>query len=96
MAIANAIAGSSSDDHEPILEIERIAAIILRTCKRLGRKPSSISPLIAADLDRHCRKGDPTAHTLRDWLDGKPFPAGNTIWLDASGAVVARIGRVDP
>lgn len=86
LAIANAIAaGSSSDDHEPVLEIERIVAIVLRTCKRLGRKPSTISSLIAADLDRHCRKGDPTARTLRDWLDGKTVPSGNTAWLDASG-----------
>ena len=85
MAIAHAIAaGTSSDDHEPVLEIERIVAIVLRTCKRLGRRPSTISSLIAADLDRHCRKGDPTARTLRDWLDGKTVQSGQAAWMDAS------------
>ncbi|MDB5526048.1 MAG: hypothetical protein JWM58_3811 [Rhizobium sp.] len=85
LAIANAIAsGSFSDDHEPVIEIERIIAIVLRTCKRLGRKPSTISSLIAADLDRHCKKGDPTARMLRDWLDGKSVPLANAAWLDAA------------
>ncbi|MBL0370891.1 hypothetical protein JJB09_02510 [Rhizobium sp. KVB221] len=72
VAIAMAIAGGArTEEGEPILAIEKIVAIILRSCKRLGRRPSRIPALISADLDRHCKQGDPTARMLRDWIDCK-------------------------
>ena len=75
-AIVKAIATcSTSGDHDPILEVERIVAIVLQTFRRLGRKPVRLQPLIAADLDRHCKRGDPTALLLRDWIAGRTLPS---------------------
>lgn len=72
LQIARVIAGGAAGgDHEPVLGIEQVVGIILRSCRRLGRRRARIQPVIAADLERHCRKGDPTALMLRDWLDGR-------------------------
>jgi hypothetical protein len=54
---------------EPFIAIERLVALVLQASRRLGRRPSRLRPLIAAELDRHCRRGDPTALMLRKWID---------------------------
>ena len=70
--VASAIATTAEgSDHEPVLDVAQVVALVLRTCRRLGHKPSRLSAVIAADLERHCALGDPTAQLLRDWLVDK-------------------------
>lgn len=87
--IARTTAGEAAlDDQEPVLEIEQIVALVLRTCRRLGHRPARLRPIIAADLARHCRRGDPTALMLRDWLDGRMG-----LVPDVAGSKTARLAR---
>lgn len=71
-AVASAIAGTfDGNDLGPVLDVAQLVALVLRTCRRLGHKPARLSPILAADLERHCVLGDPTARLLRDWLANK-------------------------
>lgn len=71
-AVELAIAGTADGkDLGPVLDVSQLVALVLRTCRRLGHKPSRLSPILAADLERHCVLGDPTARLLRDWLANK-------------------------
>lgn len=60
--------GSAASEAEPVMAIERLAYLIIQATRRLGHRPSSLRPLIAAELDCHCRRGDPTALMLRGWI----------------------------
>ena len=95
-AIASVIAGTDNgSDHGPVLDVARVVGLVLRTCRRLGRKPSRLSPIIANDLERHCELGDPTAILLRDWLrDRSPFHVGipNAIAVAEAAAPIAGEG----
>ena len=59
---------AAPETSEPFIAIERLVALVVRASRRLGRRPSCLRPLIAAELDRHCRLGDPTALLLRKWI----------------------------
>lgn len=96
MLIASAIAGTADgSDHGPVLDVARVVGLILRTCRRLGRKPSRLPPIIAADLTRHCELGDPTAILLSSWLqDGSAIHIGipNVIAAAEDAAPIAEEG----
>ena len=61
--------GAASSDAEPVMAIERLVYLIIQATRRLGHRPSSLRPLLAAELDRHCHRGDPAARMLRKWID---------------------------
>ncbi|MBX9459676.1 MAG: hypothetical protein KL863_28650 [Rhizobium sp.] len=68
-AIARAMTAGGVDlDHPPVLDMPRIVWIVLRSARRFGRKPSCVPRFVAADLDRHCVLGDPTALLMRHWI----------------------------
>ena len=70
MALALAMTTPAAPEaSEPVIAIERLVALIIQASRRLGRRPSGLRPLLAAQLDRHCRRGDPTALMLRKWID---------------------------
>lgn len=94
-AIATAITTSTVDaDNDPVLDVARIVGLVLRTCRRLGRKPARLSPIIAGDLERHCRLGDATAMLLRDWLSDKSsFQVGIPRAIAASEAAAPVAGE---
>jgi hypothetical protein len=74
MALATAMTAKGKGDTEPVLEIEQLVAVILQTCRRHGRRPRRLRPLIDNELERHCAKGDATAMALRAWIDrSTPF-----------------------
>lgn len=68
MADAIICDGVDGADHPPVLDMPRIVWIILRSARRFGRKPSSMPRFVAADLERHCALGDPTALLMRGWI----------------------------
>lgn len=71
LLVASIIAGAPGGQEQgPVLDVPRLVALILRTCRRLGRRPSRLSPILARDLEQHCELGNPTAILMRDWLCG--------------------------
>lgn len=78
MALALALTtGAASSDAEPVIAIERLVYLIVQAARRIGHRPSRLRPMLAAELDRHCRRGDPTARMLQQWIDrDTPFDRG--------------------